>query len=260
MSDYSYLPPLQRFIARQIDRVAAARARKHALNLAIHELRTSAKKIRAGTEPASQAAKAEAEQLEADAQRKVIEWYSADRDQKAANRWLNVGMGLNVVFLVTVWLGLSRLTRELIDGTLLTVVRDWLLGPGFHYLKAGSVVTAGVLLFAFRAYLRRAYAVLELVIALATADFYVRTVADPTKPEAWVPLAGAVYFIVRGLDNYAVGQAAARKRAEEREEEKRNAQLILEGTIIGRVPANRTEHEKMLADARRKLKPWWKVW
>ena len=85
----------------------------------------------------------------------------------------------------------------------------------------------GGLLYQLREKERRLYALLELAIAALTAYSSLKNLAQWWEVSAWMPIAGAVYLVVRGLDNLVVGIKAARKAAEEAQAiERAQAQAI----------------------------------
>ncbi|HYO70269.1 MAG TPA: hypothetical protein VEU33_29740 [Archangium sp.] len=79
-------------------------------------------------------------------------------------------------------------------------------------LAAFGVVLFGGMLFLFRKYFRRSYAITELAVAAVTGYHALEQFKVWTDLTSWIPLAGAVYIVVRGFDNLMQGNEDAKRK------------------------------------------------
>ena len=81
-------------------------------------------------------------------------------------------------------------------------------------IVAAFAVAVGVSLYQLRKRQRAIYAVLELVFAVVTAWTAIGKLSTQGDLSVWLAFGGAAYLTVRGLDNWEVSRAEAKKRNE----------------------------------------------
>lgn len=82
---------------------------------------------------------------------------------------------------------------------------------GHHFIATLGVIVVGILAYLFRKYDRHYYGLFEM-FAAALSTWVV--LAEPrTRLVETTTLVGAIYFFVRGLDNYVTGAKERRKLA-----------------------------------------------
>ncbi|WP_147439715.1 hypothetical protein [Corallococcus sp. CA049B] len=82
---------------------------------------------------------------------------------------------------------------------------------GAQFAGTTILLACGGGLFVLRKWSQRTYALLELAIAAVTAYSSLKNLPQWQSVSSWVPIAGAIYLVVRGLTNLDEGNRKARE-------------------------------------------------